>query len=134
MNYNYLNPLLFNYYTHFTLTRFCDAKIIISILAFYLGAVLVILLYPSGRAIHVLQISTRIYWGIPGDHPCGNFLMISLRKFRGIFYVDISASFPCGIPGDISEWKFPSCFPQTFKMHLIDIGGVPAPSYVKISQ
>ena len=38
---------------------------------------------PSGRAIHVLQISARIYGGIPGDHPCRNFLMISLLKFRG---------------------------------------------------
>ena len=26
MNYNYLNPLLLNYPTHFTLRRFCDAK------------------------------------------------------------------------------------------------------------
>ena len=26
MNYNYLNPPLFNYHTHFTLRRFCDAK------------------------------------------------------------------------------------------------------------
>ena len=29
MNYNYLNPLLFNYYTHFTLRRFCDAKFLL---------------------------------------------------------------------------------------------------------
>ena len=34
----------------------------------------------SGRAIHVPQISTWIYGGIPGDHPCENFLMVSLRK------------------------------------------------------
>ena len=31
----------------------------------------------SGRAIHVPQISMWIYWVIPGEHPCGNFLMIS---------------------------------------------------------
>ena len=37
------------------------------------------------------------------------------EKWRGIFYVDISASFPSGIPGDISVWKFPSCFPQKFQ-------------------
>ena len=29
MNYNYLNPVLFNYYTHFTLRRFCDAKFLL---------------------------------------------------------------------------------------------------------
>ena len=29
MNYNYLNPLLFNYYTHFTLRRFCDAQFLL---------------------------------------------------------------------------------------------------------
>ena len=29
LNYNYLNPLLFNYYTHFTLRRFCDAKFLL---------------------------------------------------------------------------------------------------------
>ena len=38
---------------------------------------------PSGRAIHVPQISKRIFGGIRGDHPCGNFLIISVRKFRG---------------------------------------------------
>ena len=29
MNYNYLNPLLFKFYTHFTLRRFCDAKFLL---------------------------------------------------------------------------------------------------------
>ena len=29
INYNYLNPLLFNYYTHFALRRFCDAKFLL---------------------------------------------------------------------------------------------------------
>ena len=29
INYNYLSPLLFNYYTHFTLRRFCDAKFLL---------------------------------------------------------------------------------------------------------
>ena len=36
-------------------------------------------------------------------------------KWRGIFFVDISASFPCGIPGDISTWNIPSCFPRKFQ-------------------
>ena len=53
---------------------------------------------PSGRAIHVPQISTRIYGGIPGDHPRGNFLMISLRKWRGN-------------EGEFSMWIFPPPFP-----------------------
>ena len=64
-------------------------------------------------------------WGNSRDHPCGNFLVISLRKWRGIFYVDISAFFSCGIPGDISTWKFPLCFPQNFKWQFNDIGRVP---------
>ena len=79
---------------------------------------------PSRRAIHAPQISTRIYGGIPRDHPCGNFLMISLRKFRGNegnFLCGFSVSFPCEICGDISTWKFPSCFPVQFD----DIGRVP---------
>ena len=29
MNYNSLNPLLFNYYTHFTLRMFCDATFLL---------------------------------------------------------------------------------------------------------
>ena len=53
---------------------------------------------PSGRAIHVPQISTWICKGIPGDHPCGNFLMISLWKFRGN-------------EGEFSMWIFPPPFP-----------------------
>ena len=52
-------------------------------------------LLPSGRAIHVPQISTQIYGGIPGDHPWGNFLIISLRKFGGN-------------EGEFSTWIFPS--------------------------
>ena len=80
-------------------------------------------LRPSGRAIHVSQISTQIYGGIPRDHPCGNCLMISLRKFggkwRGIFYMDISASFPCG--------NFPRASLKNFKMQFnyMYIGRVP---------
>ena len=76
--------------------------------------------YPSQRASHPRP---------PDFHTdlWGNSRGSSLRKFphnfpaeiqgkwRGIFYVDISASFPCGIPGDISMWKFPSCFPQKFQ-------------------
>ena len=54
--------------------------------------------YPSGRAIHVPQISKRINGGIPGDHPRRNFLMISLRKFRGH-------------EGEFSVWIFPPSFP-----------------------
>ena len=46
-------------------------------------------------------------------------------KFGGNFYVAVSASFPCRIPGDITTWKFPSFFPQNFKMQYSDIGRVP---------
>ena len=67
---------------------------------------------PSGRAIHVPQISS-----FPAEMK---------GKWRGIFYVDISPSFPCGIPADISTWKFlSSCFPLIFKMQYNDIGRVP---------
>mgnify|MGYP001793070419 CR=1 FL=1 len=41
-----------------------------------------------------------------------------------MFYVDISASFPCGIPGYISTWKFALCFPKNFKMQYNSIGRV----------
>ena len=60
----------------------------------------------------------RIYGRIPGDHPCGNFLIIPLRKFRGNeaeFSMWIFPYLSCGIPGDISTWKFPLCFPQNFQ-------------------
>ena len=83
---------------------------------------------PSGQAIHVPQISTRIYGGIPGDHPCGNFLMISLRKFGGN-------------EGEFPMWIFPPHFPveslgkfprgnflcvslKIFKMQFNDIGRI----------
>ena len=36
--------------------------------------------------------------------------MISPWKWRIIFYVDISTSFPYRIPEEFSTWKFPSCF------------------------
>ena len=39
-------------------------------------------------------------------------------KCRGFFFVEISASFPYGIPGDISAWKFPSCFPNKFQNEI----------------
>ena len=54
-----------------------------------------------------------------------NFRAEIQGKWRGIFYVDISASFPCRFPGDISTWKYLSCFPQHFKMQFNDIGRVP---------
>ena len=83
---------------------------------------------PSGRAIHVPQTSTWFYGGIPGDHPCGNFLIISQRKFKGnegefsmwiflppfhlelwgYFHLEISLVFP---------WK-------NFKMQWNDLGTV----------
>ena len=73
-----------------------------------------LIMIPSGQAIHVPQISMRIYGGISGDHPCGNFLKISLQRFRemkgnflcryfrllslwnpwGYFYVEISLVLP----------------------------------------
>ena len=41
--------------------------------------------------------------------------------------MDISTSSPCIIAKDISTWKFPSYFPQNFKLHVQykDIGRVP---------
>ena len=86
-------------------------------------------IHPSGRAIHVPQISTQKFGGIPGDHPWGNFLMISPRKWRGN-------------EGDFSRWIFPPPFPvesleifprgnfpfaspKNFKMKFNDIGRVP---------
>ena len=75
------------------------------------------------------QISTRIYGGIPGDHPCGNFPMISLRKFRGnkgeysmwiflpSFRVESLGLFPHG--------NFPRSSHINFKMQFNDIGRVP---------
>ena len=67
-------------------------------------------LRPSGRAIHVPQISTQIYGGIPSDHPCGNCLMISLRKFG-----EMEGNFLYGYFRLLSLWKFPSCFPKKFQ-------------------
>ena len=90
---------------------------------------------PSGRAIHVPLISTRIFWGFKGIIHVEISLEVPakiLEKWRGVFYLDISASFPCGIPGDISTWKFPLRFPQNFKMPYNDIPK--CPSCVKISQ
>ena len=54
-------------------------------------------------------------WGvipaeIPWWFPCGNS-----GEMKGNFLFVYFASFPCGIPGDISTWKFPSRFPQKFQ-------------------
>ena len=93
---------------------YCNAPLLIAVLPY-----LVFDWYPSGLAIHVPQNSTRIYGGNPGDHPCRKFpheIPAEIQgKRRGIFYVDISTSFPFWIPGDISGWKFPSRFPQKFQ-------------------
>ena len=48
----------------------------------------------QAQAIHVPQNFKQIYWGISGYHPCGNFLIISLGKFRGN-------------EGELSIWIFP---------------------------
>ena len=56
---------------------------------------------PAGEPSTSLQIPTWIYWGIPGDHPCGNFLMVSLRKFRGNV-------------GEFSVWIFPPPYPVKY--------------------
>ena len=77
---------------------------------------------PSGRAIHAPQISMRIFGEIPGDYPFGDFLMISLRKFRGN-------------EGEITMWIFPPPFPvgslgiprvslKNFEMRFNDIGRI----------
>ena len=60
---------------------------------------------PSEQAIHIPQTSARIYGGIPGDHPCGNFLIISLRKFGGN-------------AGGFSMWIFPPPFPVEFHVEI----------------
>ena len=66
---------------------------------------------------------------IPGDHPCGNFLIISLRKFRGN-------------EGEFSIWIFPPPFPVE-SLGIFSPGNfLPSflwwhrkgPSYVKIFQ
>ena len=54
------------------------------------------------------------------------------EKLRGIFYVDKTASWPYGIPGDFSMWKFPSCFPQ--KCQNAIYWHRTGPSYMLISQ
>ena len=89
-------------------------------------------LLPSGRAIHVPQISTKIYRGMQRDHPCGNFLIISLRTFRrnrGEFSIWI---FPPRFPRESLRILphgisliFPSYFPQNLKMQYSDIRRVP---------
>ena len=64
-------------------------------------------------------------------HPCGNFLCISLGKFsrnKGEFSMRIFPPLLSRIPADIFSWKFPSYFPQNFKMNRT------GPSCVKISQ
>ena len=84
---------------------------------------------PSGQAIHVPQISTRIYGGIQGDHPCGNFLMISLRKFggnEGEFSMWIfPPPFPVESLGIFPRGNFPRVSLKNFKMQYKDIGRVP---------
>ena len=75
---------------------------------------------PSGRAIHAPQISTSIYGRISGDHPRGNFIIISLRKFRrnkGEFCMWVFPHFfPERINEDISTRKFSSYIPQNVKV------------------
>ena len=91
--------------------------------------------WPSGRAIHVPQISTWIYGGIWGDHPRGNFLIISLRKWRRN-------------EGEFSMWIFPPLFPResprifphgnfphvSLKMQSVIKGHTKGPSCKRISQ
>ena len=68
----------------------------------------------------------RIYWGIPEDHPCGNFLIISPQKFGGnegefsvcIFPPPFPAQLPCG--------SFPCVSLKNLQMQYIDIGRVQA--------
>ena len=85
--------------------------------------------YPSRRAIHVHQIINRIYGGIPGDHPRGNFLVIFLQKFRGNegeFSVWIfPPSFPVESMGIFPHRNFPLASLKNFKMQFNDIGKVP---------
>ena len=84
---------------------------------------------PSGQAIHIPQISAWNYGGISGDHPRGNFLIISLRKFRvnkGEFSMWIfPPPFPVESLGIFPRGNFPRASLKNFKMQFNDIGRVP---------
>ena len=74
----------------------------------------------------------------------GNSRGSSLRKFphdlsaemkgemKGNVLYGYFRLLPCGIPGEFSVWKFPSCFPQKFQSAMQ--WHRKGPSYVKISQ
>ena len=76
------------------------------------------------------QTSMRIYGGISGDHLCGNFLMISLRKFRGsegefsLFWIFQPPS-PVESLEIFPRGNFPRASLKHFKMQFNDIGRVP---------
>ena len=58
------------------------------------------MLIPSGQAIRVPQISTRIFWGIPGIIP----VEISSRFPRGNSG-EMKGIFPCGYFRLLSLWN-----------------------------
>ena len=68
-------------------------------------------------------------WGIPWDHLCGNFLMISLRKWRGNEGEFSMRIFPPPFPveslGIFPRGNFPRASLKNFKMQFNDIGRVP---------
>ena len=80
--------------------------------------------HPAGEPSTSPQISTRIFRGIPVDHPCGNLLIISLWKFVGI-----EGTFRCGYFRRLSLWNpwgyfhvkialvFPSKFQNAIQWH-----------------
>ena len=82
---------------------------------------------PSGWAIHVPQISMRIFGGISMDHP--SFFMISPRRFRGNEGDFSMWIFPPPFPVESLEifprGNFPRASPKNFKMKFNDIGRVP---------
>ena len=73
---------------------------------------------PSGQAIHVPQISAWNYGGISGDHPRGNFLIISLHKFRrneGEFFMLIFPLFSLEIHQGYFRIEISLIFPSKFQ-------------------
>ena len=82
-------------------------------------------MYPAGEP----STSPRFPSDLWGNHPCGNFLMISMRKFgwnEGEFSMWISLPhFPVESLGMFPRGNFPCVSPRNVKMEYNDIGRVP---------
>ena len=71
--------------------------------------------HPSLRGIHLPHISTGIYWRIPGDHPHGNFPVVSPRKCRrnrGEFSMRIFPLLSCQNPRGYIRIEISLAFPS----------------------